>query len=54
MENARSICNLQKTYLGGKGIDTSEMSDDEIRQANTGSYVIPEGSDFHSGRHGGH
>ncbi len=30
----------QKTYLGGKGIDTSDMSDEEIKQANTGSYVF--------------
>lgn len=42
LANGKCEINLdrQKTYLGGKGIDTSEMSDDEIRQANTGSYVF--------------
>lgn len=32
--------NAQRTYLEEQGTDTSEMTDDEIKQANTGSHVF--------------
>lgn len=35
----------QKLYLQGKGIDTSTMSDQDIKNANTGSYVYLTGTD---------
>jgi hypothetical protein len=33
----------QKAYLEGKGIDTSTMTEQEIKEANTGSYVFLKG-----------
>ena len=33
-----------KLYLGGIGIDTAEMSEKEIKEANTGSHVFLKGT----------
>ena len=34
----------QKLYLESKGVDTSEMSEQEIKEANTDSHVFLKGS----------